>query len=196
MNRLFRHSGLLVSLLGLCFLCACNPSASSDQVEGPDAEPIEPGVQTADSIYWKKIDTTGLAYEVFSPRMIINYNGSVLTRQYPEGLEIVFYNRHDNSQSSISAGFASEDQNYITTLKNRVRIKSNKGDILETSYLLWDNKNRKLNTDKLIRLIQTNGDTTFGFGLQANEDFSRFKITKGYAGKIKFDDIKNKFNFN
>ena len=84
------------------------------------------------------------------------------------------------------------DENGIITLRGDVVIKSDRGDMLETSHLLWDQYHRKIETDKLIRLIQTSGDTTYGFGLVADEDFSSFQIKNGFAGKRQFQNLRQK----
>ena len=153
---------------------------------------VNPDIEVVDSIYITRIDSTGLVYELNSPKMMIYYKDRVTHEEYPDGLDIVFHNKSRNSNSLISANYAYVDENGLTTIRGDVLMQSDQGDRLETSYLLWDQKNGTLETDKLIRLIQTSGDTTYGFGLIANEDFTRFQIKNGYAGKVKFDDLKAK----
>ncbi len=161
-----------------------------------DYENVDPNIEIVDSVHLSRVDSTGLVYEVKSPKMLIYHHHRSSSQVYPQGLDIVFHNKNKKGESTISANYALVDENGLTTLKGDVLIKSERGDKLETSHLLWDQRYRTIQTNKLIRLIQISGDTTFGFGLQANEDFSRFQIKKGYAGKVKFDDLKKKLLIN
>lgn len=175
--------------LAFCVLASCNKSKTERVL---DDLLVDPDVEIVDSIYSSRLDSSGLVYELFSPRAIVSFHNRVFLREYPKGLEIKFYNKNNIDQSTISANYAEVDNHGLASLKGDVIIESEKGDRLETSHLLWDQRYRTLQTDKLIRLIQITGDTTFGFGLEANEDFSRFSIKNGYAGKVQFDDLKTK----
>jgi len=153
---------------------------------------IDPDQEIVDDVVISRIDTLGLKYKLTSPRLVLSFHNRIHNEEYPQGLNIQFYNQKNESQSSISAGYAHVDENGIITLKQDVVIKSDRGDMLETSHLLWDQYHRKIETDKLIRLIQTSGDTTYGFGLVADEDFSSFQIRNGFAGKRQFQNLREK----
>lgn len=157
---------------------------------------IDPDMEIIDSVVISRIDTLGLQYRISSPKMIRTFFNRQVHEEFPFGFEVVFYNKKEVTQSSISSGYASIDNNGIITLKEKVKIVSEKGDQLETSFLLWDQYNQQLESDKLIRLIESSGDTTFGFGLVASEDFSRFQIKKGFAGKRQFQNMKERLNLN
>ena len=179
---------ILLTLLVSLFQCK-----EAEQPLETEEGLVDPEIQVIDSINVTRIDSTGLLYELISPKMIVTFTDRSSTHEeYPEGLKIVFHNKANDSESLISADYGFVDENGLTTIKGDVLIRSEKGDKLETSHLLWDQQRRTLQSDKLIRLIQTSGDTTFGFGLLANEDFSRFQIKNGYVGKVKFDDLKSK----
>ncbi len=155
---------------------------------------IDPEIEIVDSLVISWIDSLGLLYRITSPRMIQSFHDRAFNQEFPEGFEVNFYNKSGLKALSISAGYANMDEKGIMTLKNDVYIKSENGDVLETSFLIWDTYNRILKTDKLIRLIQAHGDTTFGFGLEANQDFSRFRIKNGFAGTRQFRNIKEQLN--
>ena len=177
-----------IVLLLIMSLFSCS---EADEEKDSSVQKVDPSLEVIDSVYLYRIDSTGLVYEVNSPQMLIKYHNSYVTEEHPNGLSIVFYNR-DAGESSITAGYSYTDKDFMTILKDDVRIVSDRGDVLETSFLKWDRRNRTIQTDKLVKLIQMSGDTSFGFGLQANEDFSRFRIKNGYAGKVQFEDLKQK----
>jgi len=176
-----------ISILLVALFCACKE-------EKPQSAPIlidDPSVEIIDSLHSSSLDSTGLSFELTSPRATTRLGKQNFITEYPKGLDIKFFNA-SGGYSSISANYAYVDENSIATLKGDVKIVSEQGDQLETSFLNWDQRYRMVQTDKLVRLIQTKGDTSYGFGLLASQDFSRFKIEKGYAGKVKFEDLKQK----
>tara|TARA_B100000497_G_C7600664_1_gene360929 strand:+ start:196 stop:765 length:570 start_codon:yes stop_codon:yes gene_type:complete len=180
----------IIIYLSLIFSLFCRCKEPLDEIVSEEGQ-VDPGIEIVDSVYMTRIDSTGLLFELTSPRMIVSFTDNSTNEEYPAGLDIVFHNKSNNSKSLISADYAFVDENGLTTIKGDVLIQSEKGDRLETSHLLWDQQFRTLQSEKMIRLIQATGDTTFGFGLNANEDFSRFQIKNGYAGKVKFDDLKS-----
>ena len=188
MNRLTFHIMIVI----LFSLLSCRNS-DEDQTAFEN-EIVDPEVEIVDSVVISRIDSLGLAYRINGPKMVRSFIKRQNIEEYPEGLKVTFFNNKEITQSSISSGYASVDNNGVVTLKNSVKIISEKGDQLETSFLVWDQYNRKLVTDKLIRLIESSGDTTYGFGLEASEDFSRFQIKRGFAGKRQFQNITERLN--
>ncbi|MBK8051862.1 MAG: LPS export ABC transporter periplasmic protein LptC [Saprospiraceae bacterium] len=61
---------------------------------------------------------------------------------------------------------------------------------METSELIFDEIERIVYTEKLVRITNPiKGDTTYGFGFKANQDFTRFEIKKKVQGKINVSEI-------
>ena len=154
---------------------------------------VDPEVEVADSVVISRIDTLGLTFRIVSPLMIRTFHNRTLLEEHPNGFEVFFYNNKHQTGSKISAGYAHIDhEQSLATLEELVKIESENGDILETSDALWNTQYGTLRTDKFIRLIEAAGDTTYGFGLEANQDFTRFKIKNGFAAKRQFQNIMNK----
>lgn len=152
----------------------------------------DPDVEIVDSVVISRIDSLGLMYRIISPLMVRSFHNRTYNEEHPKGFEVIFYDNQQETESSVSAGYANIDDQYLANLRDDVIIKSEKGDVLETTQITWDILHRKLDTDKLIRLIEASGDTTYGFGLVANEDFSRFTIKRGFAGKRQFRNIRDR----
>lgn len=153
-----------------------------------DLAHADPKIVIIDSIVESRIDSLGLMYRVVSPKLINTFENNQFLYEYPEGLEVQFFNKQEGKNSGIVAGYAFIDGQGVAHLKNGVIIRSQNGDELATSQLVWDQYHAILHTDKLVRLIQTSGDTTYGFGLTADQDFTSFRIKKGFVGKRHFQN--------
>ncbi|MBK9151325.1 MAG: LPS export ABC transporter periplasmic protein LptC [Saprospiraceae bacterium] len=79
--------------------------------------------------------------------------------------------------------------------KGNVEFYNDKQEKLETPELIWDEQEKIIYTDKLVRITQAEkGDTTYGFGFRANQDLSRFEIRKKVQGKVNTTRIIDAFN--
>jgi LPS export ABC transporter protein LptC len=83
-----------------------------------------------------------------------------------------------------------EDKTQKITARGNVTFQNDKNEKLETPELIWDEKERIVYTDKLVRITNAEkGDTTYGFGFRANQEFNRFEIRKKVQGKINVSEI-------
>jgi hypothetical protein len=62
-----------------------------------------------------------------------------------------------------------------------------KGDKLNTEHLMWDKKKRMIYSNAFVK-ITTADEVIYGDGLEANESFTKYKITK-IKGTINLKDI-------
>ncbi len=107
-------------------------------------------------------------------------------KEMPSGLEVQFYDDslRENGKLSAKFGFNDELHNTITVRKNVVVVNV-KGEQLETEELIWDMNKHILYTDKFVK-ITTDGEQLFGEGMEAQEDFTNYKIKK-LRGTVKVD---------
>jgi lipopolysaccharide assembly outer membrane protein LptD (OstA) len=61
--------------------------------------------------------------------------------------------------------------------RNNVEVINIKGEKLNSEELIWNNKNKKIYTEKFVT-IQTKDEIIYGDGLEANEDLTNYKIKK------------------
>jgi LPS export ABC transporter protein LptC len=110
---------------------------------------------------------------------------------FPKGILIEFMNDSKVVYSWLKAESAiREDRTQKIFARGNVIFYNNKNEKMETPELVWDEKDRKVYTDKLVRITQAEkGDTTYGFGFTANQEFTRFEIRKKVQGKINVRDF-------
>ncbi len=110
---------------------------------------------------------------------------------FPKGILLEFLNDQKVVYSWLKAETAiREDRTQKIFARGNVIFYNNKNEKMETPELVWDEKDRKVYTDKLVRITQAEkGDTTYGFGFTANQEFTRFEIRKKVQGKINVGDF-------
>jgi LPS export ABC transporter protein LptC len=110
---------------------------------------------------------------------------------FPKGILIEFLNEQKVVDSWLKADNAvREARTSKVTAKGNVIFYNAKNEKLETPELIWDEKERIVYTEKIVRITQAEkGDTTYGFGFRANQDFSRIEIKKKVQGKMNVTDF-------
>jgi LPS export ABC transporter protein LptC len=110
---------------------------------------------------------------------------------FPKGILIEFLNEQKVVNSWLKADNAvREARTSKVTAKGNVIFYNAKNEKLETPELIWDEKERIVYTEKIVRITQAEkGDTTYGFGFRANQDFSRIEIKKKVQGKMNVTDF-------
>lgn len=107
-----------------------------------------------------------------------------------KGLKVEFFNDSlevDNTVTAMYARYYEEEGNVL--IRDSVVVVNSKGETLKTEELIWNQKVRKFYTEKFVR-INTPDQIMYGDGLEANEDFSWYRILnpKGTV-KVKKDQM-------
>lgn len=107
--------------------------------------------------------------------------------EYPKGLEVEFYNEVGKVTTRMSAEYAIQYQDKgITDAQKNVIVVNEEGEMLQTEQLTWDERNKLIFTEEFVR-ITTETEQLTGYGLEANQTFSRYKIKKP-AGVINISE--------
>lgn len=93
-----------------------------------------------------------------------------------KGLKVEFFNDSMQVESTLDAKYARyyEKQNNIL-IRDSIVIVNKKGEKLNTEELVWNQSAKKLFTEKFVK-ITTPTQVMYGDGLEANEDFTWYRI--------------------
>ncbi len=107
--------------------------------------------------------------------------------EFPDGLLVEFLDDNKNVKSWLKADYAvRKDKDNKIYVQDNVNLYNKRNDQLLTDELIWDEQNEELYTSKPVKIAQPSiGDTSFGFGFRADQEFTRFEIQR------KFSAIKN-----
>lgn len=113
-------------------------------------------------------------------------------QEFPDGIHIDFLALNGTRINSIlTARFAVRrpEKGLITARDSVVLITANR-EILETEELIWDENQELMRTDKFVKITRP-GEIIYGFGLEASQDFSFWKVLvpKGTIKAEQLDEV-------
>ncbi len=105
-------------------------------------------------------------------------NASEPYMEFPQGIEVLFYDDQANVSSQLTANFAiyHEMQKLWEARDSVVAINVN-GELLNTDLLFWDEEKGLIYSTRFVK-ITTSDEVLFGEGLEANQDFTDWVIKK------------------
>ncbi len=107
--------------------------------------------------------------------------------EMPDGLFVEFYGPNKNIESTLSAKYGRKFQNQgIIEVRDSVVVINEKGERLDTERLIWNEKTKKIYTNSFVR-ITTLKDVMFGEGMEANQNFTNYRIYK-YRGSVSLEE--------
>lgn len=169
--------------IGVLFACG-NPKKELRQVFTQDDVAVEVG-REVEILY---SDSAVVRVRVTGP-LLHNYSGRDKPRQeFPEGIKMDFLGPDLTVRSVLTAKNASRFQTEGRIVaRDSVVLTTVKQEKLETEELLWDEKTAKIRTDKFVKVSQP-GEIIYGFGLEAEQDFSYWRILVP-KGRIKVEQL-------
>jgi len=116
--------------------------------------------------------------------------------EFPNGLLVEFLNENKKVKSWLIADYAVRKENDKKIfVENNVKLYNKRNDQLLTDELIWDEKLEQLYTNKAVKIVQPSiGDTSFGFGFKADQEFTRFEIQRKFSAIKNFDELEEVFD--
>ncbi len=106
---------------------------------------------------------------------------------FPEGLTVLFYDRTNVPQASITSHYARyTEKDDIWELRDSVVAVSNKDEVLETELLFWSQPRDRIWSDRFVRFTQDD-QVMMGTGFESDSRFSNWVI-KNVTGSIYIRD--------
>ena len=106
---------------------------------------------------------------------------------FPKGLTVLFYDRTDKPQASITSNYARyTEKDDVWELRDSVVAVSNKGEVLETELLFWSQPRDRIWSDRFVRFTH-NDQIVMRTGFNSDSRFSNWTI-KNVTGTIYIRD--------
>ncbi len=177
---------LIPALFSILFgVYACDPSSKRDL---PVYSQEDTNVEVGRDVEILYSDSAIVRVRVTAPTLL-NYTERDNPRQeFPDGIKVEFLTPELRVRSVLTAKFAVRRQEKgIVVARDSVVLTTVEQERLETEELIWDEKTEKINTEKFVKITKP-GEVIYGFGLDANQDFSYWKITVP-KGTIKAEQL-------
>ena len=111
--------------------------------------------------------------------------------EFPKGLVAELLDKHNHTTSKITSNYAiykESEQKWIA--ENNVEVIDNKGQIINTEQLIWDQNKKKIYSNQFTKFTEENS-ILYGKGFEANEDMSNGHIIHP-TGNFYIDEDKYK----
>lgn len=174
-----------VSVLLAFGLYACDPASKRDL---PVYTQEDTNVEVGRDVEILYSDSAIVRVRVTAPTLL-NYTDRDNPRQeFPDGIKVEFLTPDLHVRSVLTSKFAVRRQEKgIVVARDSVVLTTVEQERLETEELIWDEKTEKISTEKFVKITKP-GEVIYGFGLDANQDFSYWKITVP-KGTIKAEQL-------
>jgi len=182
----------MVFIIGI--ICSCN---NKEEVKDAsffteqEKNPISKG-KNVSLIYSEK---STVKIKISAPIMEEYLDGEEKYTEMAEGVEILFYGPLLKIKSTLTSKYAiQQTSKKIVEVKNDVVVVNDKGEQLNTEYLIWIEDSSKIYSEESVK-ITTKDEIIIGEGMEANQDFSKWKIHK-ITGVINIKEKTDTLNTN
>lgn len=121
-------------------------------------------------------DSGIVRYRLTTPRLLEYENKKDPYTEFPDGFHIVEFDKNQKITSSISANYGkrfTKEEKWLA-IGNVVAVNAD-GDTLKTEKLTWLRKEKRIFSDKYVRIIRSDQIIT-GIGLESDENLKNWKI--------------------
>jgi len=138
---------------------------------------------TLPDVYAEKIsyvysDSAVVKINVTAPQVKSFSNPEKPYTVFPKGILVVYFTKYPDTSSMISADYAIRHTNEKRwEAKGNVVVKNTKGEVLNTEYLVWDDRKAIIYSNQYVK-IKTGDDIVEGEGFQADQNFEKWVIKK------------------
>lgn len=106
------------------------------------------------------------------------YTGIQNYIEMPKGVKLEFYDDALRVTSTLTADYAiRKEGEMLVEAKKNVVVVNEKNEKLNTEHLVWNERTKKIYSDEFVK-ITTADEIIYGNGLEADQDFSSYKIKK------------------
>ncbi|MFA8343223.1 MAG: LPS export ABC transporter periplasmic protein LptC [Rhodothermaceae bacterium] len=158
---------ILIALL--CFACSSDESANESADKNSERIPTQ---ESWNSDY--RVTEDGLLKAIMFARHTRKYSDKKETLM--DTLKVDFYDEHGIKTTTLTSYFGKiNDQNKNMVARDSVVAINEDGTMLETEELHWNNRTRKITTEKFVT-ITTKDEIIKGYGLESDQNLKNYKI--------------------
>lgn len=123
---------------------------------------------------------TDSSYTVFILKAPVSrriFQRQSVKEEFPEGIEVTFYDRTSQPRSWLTSDFALRDQaNRTITVQKNVILRNDQGERLDGPELIWDERSKEIYTDRFVRITRADGSIVYSYGFKSNERFTQYEL--------------------
>lgn len=146
-------------------------------------------VEEARNIEIKYTDSSFLVFILKAPLTRRSIEKYAVEEEFPEGLQVTFYDKTGSPKSWLKSDYAKRDQvNRKIIIQKNVVLYNDRGQRLEGPELIWDERTKEIYTDRFVKIID-NDKTIYSYGFRSNEAFTRYELNS-VSGNLHVEEGK------
>lgn len=112
--------------------------------------------------------------------------------EFDKGVHVEFFDPNKKTIAWLDSKYAVRKEKESTiVVRDSVVLINRTNEKLETSELIWNEKDQTASTNKFVMITQPEkGDTSYGYGFVSNSEFTRFEIKNRFSSKMTAEDFK------
>ena len=162
----------IVYLLAICVTLVSCEEEKIVIIEPPYSGPLA----TVKDVKTLFSDSASVRIKLSAP---LQYELMNLNREFPDGFELLFLKKDGTIETRLTGdyGIFYKDKGLYKAKGNVVIKNMESQEQLDSEELYWNPETEMIYTDKFVR-IRTKDEILMGNGLEATQDFSKYKILK------------------
>lgn len=169
----------------LCSFAAC--VVDQADLSRYTAAPIE-NLEEATNIDVTYTDSSVAVFRLKAPVMRRVYNKFSVDEEFPDGIEVTFFDKYERPRSWLTADYARRDQaTRLILVEKNVVLRNEAGERLDGPELIWDEKTKEIRTDRFVKITKPDGTLIYSYGFKSNESFTHYELNAS-SGTMIFDD--------
>ena len=170
--RLFKYSIVFIFFL-LLVGCDSELTAPNREISKSDLY-----IERATDIEMLYSDSAVVRLSIQAPTLLNHIMSGQEKKEFPDGIKVDFFNESGQTTSTLTAKSAIQNERDDKIfIREDVVVKSKSNETLETDELIWDERAKKLYTDKWVK-VSTPDEVIYGYGFTSNQEFSYWEIRK------------------
>lgn len=137
-------------------------------------------------------DSAKVNVRITADKMIRHLDKKNPRDEFPDGIFVEFLGVSGKPYSWLEADRAVRyEKSSEVIAQGNAKFYNRKKETLTSTELIWNESDQKLRTNKFVQITQPmKGDTSYGFGFEANEEFTQFEIKSKTSSIFNIQDFK------
>jgi len=146
-------------------------------------------VETAREVEILYSDSAQVRVRITGPTMLQYLDRREPKQEFPDGVNVSFFGPEGAVTSQLDARYGVRLENKSEVIvRDSVVWQSVEGEKIETEELIWDERSRKIFTNKFV-VITRPDEIIYGHGFEADQDFTYSRIN-AIEGRLKVNELE------
>lgn len=170
------------------FFASCDTKYSSDEWLELNKSIDSLSVETAKDVKLIYSDSAILRAKIYAPIMKRYADSENPYMEMPNGVKANFFDPRGDIQSTLTANYAINfEEKDSLVIRDSVRVVNKLDEEIKTDEMIWIKEERRIYSDKNVRIRIRDEKILIGKGFESNETFTKYRI-KNLTGTINLKD--------